>query len=245
MIDGRAYFRLDVIAEAGADGNAFTIEASLSPDRSEPAPDVRLFAHQATVRWRERTDPTEVRFAAPEGARLRLPEFRRGGRRDRAGLDLRRGAAQGVGAGPVDGGGSSTRRAARSAITLRGGMESPNDVTLALFDAAGKPVDLEMPPRPARRRCGRWPWRWRGRSRTARRSRSTPRVRPGRRRWVSRGISGMAAQRAGGAGASLRRPGHYEAELRGARARRPDGARGDGRVPVHVRPAPVAVAAIR
>ena len=38
VVDGRAYFRLDVIGEAGDDGNAFTVEASLSPDRSEPAP---------------------------------------------------------------------------------------------------------------------------------------------------------------------------------------------------------------
>jgi hypothetical protein len=48
---------------------------SLSPDRSDPPAGVRLFAYEPTIRWREGGDPTEVRFTAPEGARLRLQSF--------------------------------------------------------------------------------------------------------------------------------------------------------------------------
>ena len=75
QIDGRAWFRLDVDRRGRRHGNAFTVEASLSPDRSDPPADVSLFAYEPTIRWREGGDPTEVRFAAPAGARLRLQSF--------------------------------------------------------------------------------------------------------------------------------------------------------------------------
>ena len=151
VIDGRAYFRLDVIGEAGDYGNAFTVEASLSPDRSEPAPEVRLFAYQPTIRWREGERPDR-------GALHRARRGRRCGCRASTAPEGEIALVSTFGEAPLPASGqdewrspTSPRRAARPAITLRGGIESPNDVTLALFDAAGKPVALEMPPRTARR----------------------------------------------------------------------------------------------
>ncbi len=75
VVDGRAYFRLDVIGEAGDYGNAFTVEASLSPDRSDPPAEAQLFAYEPTIRWRDREPPTELRFAVPAGTPLRLQSF--------------------------------------------------------------------------------------------------------------------------------------------------------------------------
>lgn len=242
VIDGRAYFRLDVIGEAGDDGNAFTVEASLSPDRSEPAPGVRLFAHQATVRWPERSDPTEVRFAAPEGEPLRLQSFDAaegelalvstfGEERLRASGQDRWTVAEFAAPGGT------------AAITLRGGTESPNDVTLALFDAAGRPVELEMPPRPATEAA-----------RPVAVAVARPLADCSTVAFDASGSSGtpplgFAWDFGDGSGSDLpvlahryAAPGRYEAELRvlepGDRIAR--GA--TARVPVHVRPAPVAVA---
>ena len=149
-VGDRAYVRLDVIGEAGDYGNAFTVEASLSPDRSDPAPGVELFAYEPTVRWREGSDPTEVRFTAPAGAPLRLQSF------DGAEGEIvlvstfeeRRLPASGQDEWRVA---DFTAPGGTAAITLRGGTESPNDVTMALLDAAGDPVALDMPPRPAPR----------------------------------------------------------------------------------------------
>ena len=93
QVDGRAYLRLEVIGEAGDYGNAFTVEVSLSPDRSDPPAGVRLFAHEPTIRWREGADPTEVRFDAPEGDAAPAAELRRRRGRARPRRHLRRGAA--------------------------------------------------------------------------------------------------------------------------------------------------------
>jgi PKD repeat protein len=148
VIDGRATFRLDVIGEAGDTGNAFTVEASLSPDRSDQPAEVRLFAHQPTIRWREGGDPTEVRFTAPEGAALRLQSF--------DGAEGEIALVSTFGDERLPSSGQDEWRVAPfeapggpAAITLRGGAESPNDVTIAVLDADGRAVELEMPPRPA------------------------------------------------------------------------------------------------
>ena len=179
VVDGRAYFRLDVIGEAGDYGNAFTVEASLSPDRSDQPPEARLFAYEPTIRWRDREPPTEVRFDAPAGAALRLQSF--DGAEGELALvstfDERRLQASGQDEWRVD----AVRRAgaARRRSRCAAALESPNDVTLALFDADGKPVAAgDAAACRRRRRRGRWRWPRRGRSPTAPRSPSTPRPRP-------------------------------------------------------------------
>jgi PKD repeat protein len=241
-IGDRAFFRLDAIGEAGDNGNAFAVEASLSPDRSDPPPGVRLFAHAPTIRWREGGDPTEVRFTAPEGARLHLQSF------DGAEGEIALVSTFGDVALPASG--QDEWRLAvfeapggTAAITLRGGAETPNDVTLAILDAAGRPVELEMPPRPAPRQ-----------------PRPTP-VAVARPLANCTSVAFDASASTGPAPLGFRwrfgdgaasdapviahayaEPGRYQAELevlaagdhvaRGARAQ----------VPVHVRPAPVAAA---
>jgi PKD repeat protein len=147
-LDGRAWFRLDVIGEAGGNGNAFLVEASLAPDRSDPVPDARIVAFQPTIRWPAGADPTELRFVAPEGEALRLQSF------DAAGGALN--LISTFEERPLASSGQDHWAVAElaapggaAAITLEGGSETPNDVTLALFDAAGAPVALELPPRPA------------------------------------------------------------------------------------------------
>lgn len=148
VVDGRAYFRLDVIGEAGDYGNAFTVEASLSPDHSDQPPEARLFAYEPTIRWRDREPPTEVRFQAPAGEPLRVQSF--DGAEGELALvstfEERRLKASGQDEWRVDG---FPAPEGEAALTLRGGDESPNDVTVAAFDAAGKPVALAMPPLPA------------------------------------------------------------------------------------------------
>ncbi len=149
-IDGRAWFRLDVTGAAGDDGNAFTIEASLSPTRSDPPEGVRIIAFEPTIRWPNRGEPTELRFGATEGAQVALHNF------DAAGAALT--LASTFGEAPLAASDQDVWAVApftvpegRTAITLRGGRETPNDVTLALFDADGRALPFEMPPRPAPR----------------------------------------------------------------------------------------------
>ena len=241
QIDGRAWFRLDVIGAAGDTGNAFTVEASLSPDRSDPAPDARLFAYQPTVRWREGGDPTEVRFDAPEGAPLTLQSF------DGAEGEIYLVSTFAEQRLPASG--QDEWRLApfaapggTAAITLRGGTETPNDVTLAAL----------RPPTAARSpsRCRR------ARSRPQQRPVAVASARP-LANCTSVAFDASASTGAGplsfrwrfGDGAEsdapviahpFARPGRYEAELDvlGAGTQVARGARVT--VPVHVRPAPVA-----
>ena len=241
-IDGSALLRLDVIGEAGDYGNAFTVEVSLSPDRSDPAPGVALFSYQPTVRWREGSDPTEVRFDAPAGAALSLQSF--------DGAEGEIALVSTFDERPLPASGQDEWRVApfeapggSAAITIRGGSETPNDVTIGLFDAGGAPVALAMPPRPAPE---------------SPRPEAVASARPLANctsvafdASASTGDGPLAYRwRFGDGGESdapviahpFAEPGHYEAELEVL-------GRGDGigrgarvAVPVHVRAAPVAVA---
>ena len=214
LIDGRAWFRLDVTSAAGDTGNAFTVEASLSPDRSDPAPDARLIAYQPTIRWREGGDPTEVRFDAPEGAPLTLQSF------DGAEGEIFLVSTFAEQRLPASGQDEwrlapFTAPGGTAAITLRGGTETPNDVTLALFGRRrppGRPRDAAAPGPAAPR--ARWRWRRRARSPTAPRSPSTPPPPPAPARSPSAGASATAQRATPPVIAHpFARPGRYEAEL--------------------------------
>ena len=197
------------------------------------------------MRWREGSDPTEVRFDAPEGAALQPAELRRRRRRDRARLDLRRARRSRPRARTNGAVAAFDAPGGTAAITLRGGIGDPE------------------------RRDA-----WRSSTPTARRSRwrcRRARRRPSRARWPSRSARPLAnctsvafdasastgdgaarlslalrrrrrERRAGASPIAFAAPGRYEAELevlgRGDRVGR--GAR--VAVPVHVRAAPVAVA---
>ncbi len=148
VIDGRAHFRLDVVGEEGNDGNVFEVAVSLSPERADPPEGLRMFSWLPTLRWPARGAPSELRFTAPAGAELTLQDF------DAAGGEITLVSTFGEtrlpsSAQDVWGSSSFTAPEGRTAITLRGGSEAPNDVTLGLFDADGQPVALELPVRPA------------------------------------------------------------------------------------------------
>jgi hypothetical protein len=242
VIDGRAYFRVEVVGEAGNDGNVFELGVSLSPERDDPPAGLRMFSYLPTVRWPSGGAPTELRFMAPAGSTLTLQNF------DAANADMQ--VVSTYGALPLTGSGQDIWADAAfvvpegaTAISIRGGSESPNDVTLGLFDAAGNPVALEMPARP-----------------------SVPQPRPVAD-YVARPLAdctsvafdATASRGSGplvfhwdfgdGAGTDeaayvhrYNAPGTYEAVLRIAES---DGRVANGalaRVPVLVRPAPVAVA---
>ena len=153
VIGDRAYFRLDVQGTEGNDGNGYSVSVSLQRDRDRPPEGLEMFAYRPTIRWARGNPPTQVRLTGP-GA----------------------GSGAGSGVGPLtvqsfDGANgtlalvtdfadlplknsgqdfwtSNTVETADTnlAVTLEGGFETPNDVTLSVFDAAGTALPLIMPP---------------------------------------------------------------------------------------------------
>lgn len=144
--DGRAYFRLDVIGEAGDDGNVFAFEVSRAPDASELPADVRLFAFRPTLRWPGTREVVELRFSAPAGERATLQNF------DGAEASVELVSTFASTALPASGqdawaSGTFTVPEGETAIEFKGGNETPNDITFALFDEAGGPLPFELPAR--------------------------------------------------------------------------------------------------
>lgn len=144
--DGRAYFRLDVIGEAGDDGNVFAFEVSRSQDSSEPPEDVRLFAYRPTLRWPGPPEAVELRFEAPAGERATLQNF------DGASASVELVSTYASTPLPASGqdawaSGDFIVPEGPTAIEFRGGNETPNDLTFALFDSAGRPLPFELPAR--------------------------------------------------------------------------------------------------
>lgn len=151
IIDGRAYFRLDVIGSGGNDGNGFSLALSLARDRNIAPEGLEMFSYRPTVRWPGNSPPTELWFAAaPDAGPLTVQSF------DGANGDLKlvtqyedqsvRISGQDVWVSdrimPRYAGDGE-----QMALALSGGFELPNDVTLAVFDDSGAPLRLGMPPR--------------------------------------------------------------------------------------------------
>ncbi len=156
VIDGRAYFRLDVDGTRGNDGNGFSLALSLARDRNVEPDGLEMFSFKPTVRWPGKSPPTELWFKAPPGTgALEIQTF------DGANGDLKlltRYSDQGVRISGQDVWASDTvvpnsqgeredEAAQHMALSLLGGFEVPNDVTLAVFDDKGAPLPLAMPPR--------------------------------------------------------------------------------------------------
>ncbi|GAA6201889.1 PKD domain-containing protein [Aquicoccus sp. SU-CL01552] len=140
----RAYFRLDVQGTEGNDGNSYSLGLSLSRDRDRPPEGLEIFAYRPTVRWSAANPATRVRFAHAggpvtvqsfDGANGELTVVT-----DFEDLGLR---ISGQDFWTSD---SVEAEAGDLAVSLLGGFEAPNDVTIALFDAEGAPVPLQMPP---------------------------------------------------------------------------------------------------
>ncbi|MEY8839367.1 PKD domain-containing protein, partial [Cribrihabitans sp. XS_ASV171] len=145
VIGDRAWFRIDVQGSKGNDGNGYSLGVSLARDRDRAPEGLEMFSYRPTVRWSANHSATQVWFTPEAPGPFTVQSF------DGANGDLAlvtdyadlpiRISGQDVWA-------SDTVETDESnlAISLEGGFETPNDVTLAVFDGEGQPVPLNMPP---------------------------------------------------------------------------------------------------
>lgn len=150
IVDGRAWFRLEVAAVEGDDGNAFSVEISLTADGGAPAPDVSMASFRPTVRWPGGRAHTQLDLDLPAGAPLTLQSFDAAGAR----LELISTFADGrLATSGQDVWASADFIAPEGAAALAysGGGETPNDATFALFDPAGRALPIGLPARLATR----------------------------------------------------------------------------------------------
>ncbi|MEO0938492.1 MAG: PKD domain-containing protein [Pseudomonadota bacterium] len=145
VVDGRVWFRLDIEGTRGNDGNGYLVDVSLARDRSRPPEGLQLFAWQPTIRWTAPGGATRLGFGPNAGGPYTVQSF------DAANGDLFivsdyedlpvRSSGQDFWAidvvaapeGPL-------------ALSLAQGFETPNDVTISIFDREGNPVPLSLPP---------------------------------------------------------------------------------------------------
>ncbi|WP_165390189.1 PKD domain-containing protein [Thalassococcus sp. S3] len=145
IIDGRAYFRIDVQGTGGDDGNGFSVGVSLARDRDRPPEGLAMFAYQPTIRWLKDRPPTRVRFDGSVGGPFTVQSFDAANGTlsvvtDFADLPVR---ASGQDFWSID---TVETSETNLALSLSGGFETPNDVTVSVFDGSGAPVPLSMPP---------------------------------------------------------------------------------------------------
>lgn len=144
VVNGRAYFRLDVQGTNGNDGNGFSVGISLSRDRNRAPAGLEMFSYSPTIRWQSPQSPTDLWFTNPGGA-LTVQSYDGAAGKlalvtDFEDLDIEiSGQSHWT---------SDTVQSADEKLALRmsGGFESPNDVTLSVFDKDGAPVPLQIPP---------------------------------------------------------------------------------------------------
>jgi len=145
IIDGRAFFRIDVQGAGGNDGNGYSLDVSLSRDRNLRPDGLDMFAYRPTVRWSKGQPATQIRISGKATGPFTVQNFDAANGdialvTDYADLGLRVSAQDFWTSDQV------ASDETNLALSLSGGFETPNDVTLALFDAAGDPVALQMPP---------------------------------------------------------------------------------------------------
>lgn len=148
VIGNRAWFRLEVIGAEGDDGNGFNVDVSLARDTHRRPDGLVMEAYQPTIRWPGGDIGTRVELRNPTGGPLTVQNF------DGAAGDLRlnrmysdiRLTASGQNVWISE---DVAPEEDLLAITLRGGFETPNDVTLSVFDQTGVALPILMPPRQA------------------------------------------------------------------------------------------------
>ncbi|WP_239113360.1 PKD domain-containing protein [Shimia biformata] len=143
-IDGRLWFRIDVIGAGGNDGNGFSLDVSLARERSRRPEGLKMLSYEPTIRWPGGAYGTRVDFTHSGGA-LVVQNF------DGAAGDLRLNNMYDdlpLSASGQDVWASSevTTEETNLSLTLRDGFEVPNDVTMRVFDGAGDALPLSMPP---------------------------------------------------------------------------------------------------
>ncbi len=151
IVGERAWFRLEAIGTDGDDGNGFNVDVSLLRDAHRRPDGLVMEAYQPTIRWSGTGPGTRVEFAAPDGD-ITVQNF------DGAAGDLRlnrmysdirlRASGQNVWASEAIAAADLSSEGIL-ALTLQGGFETPNDVTLSVFDADGQALPIQMPPRQA------------------------------------------------------------------------------------------------
>lgn len=149
VIGDRAWFRIEVLGAGGDDGNGFNLDVSLLRDTHRRPEGLEMLAYQPTLRWPGSGPGTRVEFAAPD-AGMTVQNF------DAAAADLRlnrmfsdvalRASGQNIWASE-DVAAKALQGEDVLALTLQGGFETPNDVTLSLFDDTGAALPIVMPPR--------------------------------------------------------------------------------------------------
>lgn len=145
VIDGKAYFRIDVDGTAGNDGNGFSVAVSTARDRNRPPEGLAMFAYQPTISWRKGATATRVALDPSAQGPFTIQNF------DGAKADLMLVTtfddlplnASGQDFWSID---TDVAAEGPAALSLMGGFETPNDVTVSVFDSAGLPVALAMPP---------------------------------------------------------------------------------------------------
>jgi large repetitive protein len=241
VIEDRSFFRIDVQGAGGDDGNGFSLEVSLARDRNRRPDGLDMFAYRPTVRWYKGQPATQLWFTRKTDGPFSVQSYDAANGSinlvtDYADLTLRT-SAQGIWA--ID---SVDTDETNLAISIKGGFETPNDLTLAVFDAAGNPVPLQMPPRRAPvpdRPVAIGTARPLADCRTVAFDAS-----------ASAGVTPLSYLWAFGDGASLDQPviarryertGRYTARLRVLEPGNRPGRGAEIKVPVHVRDAPTAV----
>ncbi|GHG84394.1 PKD domain-containing protein [Pseudodonghicola xiamenensis] len=145
VIGDRAYFRLDVLGTEGYQGNGYSVSVSLQRDSDRPPEGLEMFSYQATVRWAGGEAPTLIGFKAPGDGPLTVQNF------DGASADFA--LVTRFGDLPLKSSGQDywvsdqvETPETDLALSFSGGFETPNDVTVSVFDADGQALPLTMPP---------------------------------------------------------------------------------------------------
>ncbi|UWR11607.1 PKD domain-containing protein [Sulfitobacter mediterraneus] len=145
IMNGRAYFRIDVDGTAGNDGNGFSVAVSTVRDRNRAPKDLSMFAYQPTIRWSAGTSATRVTVDPAAQGPFKVQNF--DGAKgdltfvtDYTDIPLQ---ISGQNYWSID---SATPETGALALSLKGGFETPNDVTVSVFDKDGAAVALQMPP---------------------------------------------------------------------------------------------------
>ncbi|MEQ9693837.1 PKD domain-containing protein [Shimia sp. SDUM112013] len=146
VIGDRAWFRLDVLGTGGNDGNGFNVDVSLARDRHKAPDGLEMMTYQPTIRWPGGPAGTRVELWNPDKTPITVQNF------DGAAADLRLNQMYSDITLPASGQNTWASQAIETdedllAVTLRGGFETPNDITLSAFDPSGAALAFLLPPR--------------------------------------------------------------------------------------------------